>query len=320
MAISRVCARLFSFSPRFLHAGIVRNQKGLFCFGDVIGCRNENEESCMAEEVSQTRTGSARSFVRPLPRVLTVANQKGGVGKTTTSVNLAAALGELGWRTVIVDLDPQANATTGLGVAPEKVNVSSYDLLLGNCTFDEARIETGFENLSIIPATVDLAGAEVELVSAKKRDTRLKTALDVSRETYDFAFIDCPPSLGLLTVNGFVAAREVLLPIQCEYYALEGVGQLVHNVGLVRTNLNPELEISAVVLTMYDARTKLTHQVSQDVRDYFGERVCQTVIPRSVRLSEAPSFGRPITVFDALSRGATAYRELAQEVSGGNAS
>lgn len=274
----------------------------------------------MAEEVSQTRTGSARSFVRPLPRVLTVANQKGGVGKTTTSVNLAAALGELGWRTVIVDLDPQANATTGLGVAPEKVNVSSYDLLLGNCTFDEARIETGFENLSIIPATVDLAGAEVELVSAKKRDTRLKTALDVSRETYDFAFIDCPPSLGLLTVNGFVAAREVLLPIQCEYYALEGVGQLVHNVGLVRTNLNPELEISAVVLTMYDARTKLTHQVSQDVRDYFGERVCQTVIPRSVRLSEAPSFGRPITVFDALSRGATAYRELAQEVSGGNAS
>lgn len=280
-------------------------------------CRESR--NCFGGPLSAHVESPPTTLVRPIPRILTVANQKGGVGKTTTVVNLAAALGELGWRVLVIDLDPQANATTGLGVAPEKVGASSYDLLLANASVDETVIATEFSNLSLIPATVDLAGAEVELVGKKNRETLLKAALSVSRETFDFTFVDCPPSLGLLTINGFTAAKEVLLPIQCEYYALEGVGQLVHNVGLIRSSLNPDLEISVVVLTMYDARTKLSLQVAKDVKDYFNDRVCATMIPRSVRISEAPSFGQPITVFDSLSRGATAYLELAREVSGGNA-
>ncbi len=273
----------------------------------------------MANDVPEMNSVPTSGFIRPTPRILTVANQKGGVGKTTTSVNLAAALAELGWRVLVVDLDPQANATTGLGVSPEKVDKSSYDLLIQDSSVAETAIDTDFANIQLVPATPDLAGAEVELVGLKRRESRLKDALNVSRETFDFAFVDCPPSLGLLTVNGLTAAQEILVPIQCEYYALEGVGQLVHNVGLVQGSLNPELEISAVLLTMFDARTKLSHQVARDVRDYFGERVCATVIPRSVRISEAQSYGQPITAFDSLSRGASAYRELAKEISGGSA-
>ena len=263
--------------------------------------------------------GNTSLFVRPLPRVFTVANQKGGVGKTTTAVNLAAALADLGWKVAIIDLDPQGNATTGLGVVPDTVEASMYDVLLQGASLSEALIPTGYGNLFLAPATVDLAGAEVELVPALSRETRLKDAIASLESPYDFVFIDCPPSLGLLTINGFAAAKEVLLPIQCEYYALEGVGQLVQNTELVRAHLNSELEITTVVLTMYDARTKLSSQVARDVRRYFGNKVCASVIPRSVRLSEAPSFGQPISVFDPLSRGALAYRELAMEVSGGPA-
>lgn len=257
------------------------------------------------------------SFVRDLPRVITVANQKGGVGKTTTAVNLAAALGELGWRSVLIDLDPQGNASTGLGVNPEKVENSVYDALLHDTDPKECLVTTSFQNLSLIPATVDLAGAEVELVPVMSRELRLRGIADAIKDDFDFVIIDCPPSLGLLTVNGFAAADEILLPIQCEYYALEGVGQLVQTVDLVKSHLNPKLEISMVLLTMYDARTKLSSQVAKDVQGHFTDRVCETVIPRSVRLSEAPSFGQPISVFDPLSRGASAYQQLAQEVSGG---
>ena len=258
-------------------------------------------------------------FVRPLPRVITVANQKGGVGKTTTAVNLSAALGELGWKSLLIDLDPQGNATTGLGISQDDVDTSTYDVLLHDVLLTDCAIATSFDNLSVAPATVDLAGAEVELVPVMSRELRLKQAVDKASESFDFILIDCPPSLGLLTVNGFAAAREILLPIQCEYYALEGVGQLVQTVDLVKSHLNPALEISMVLMTMYDARTKLSSQVSADVREHFAERVCDSVVPRSVRLSEAPSFGQPITIFDPLSRGALAYRELAQEVSGGKA-
>lgn len=260
---------------------------------------------------------ASSQFARSVPRIITIANQKGGVAKTTTALGLGAALGELGWRVAIIDLDPQANATTGLGVAPEKTNASMYDVLLQGTTLQECLIGSGYPNLWIAPATVDLAGAEVELVPALSRELRLRQALAQLEEPYDFIFIDCPPSLGLLTINGLAAAKEVLVPIQTEYYALEGVGQLVQNIELVKAHLNVELEISMVVLTMFDARTKLGLQVAKDVRQYFGDRVCKTVIPRSVRLSEAPSFGQPITVFDPLSRGALAYRELAEEVSGG---
>jgi chromosome partitioning protein len=268
----------------------------------------------------ETAIGKRGGFVRPTPRIITVANQKGGVGKTTTAVNLAAALGELDWKVAVIDLDPQGNATTGLGVAPEKVGSSMYDVLLHGESLAESLVPTDYKNLFVAPATVDLAGAEVELVPVMSRESRLKAAIEALGDEYDFVLIDCPPSLGLLTINGFVAAKEILLPIQCEYYALEGVGQLVQNTELVRAHLNGDLEITAVVLTMYDARTKLAFQVAQDVRGYFGERVCSTIIPRSVRLSEAPSFGQPIGIFDPLSRGAVAYRELAEEVSGGNKS
>lgn len=246
---------------------------------------------------------------------MTVANQKGGVAKTTTAVNLGAALGEMGFDVAIIDLDPQANASTGLGVPPEKANVSMYDVLLQGATLDECLVETQFTNLWVAPSTVDLAGAEVELVPAMSRERRLREAMQNLERHFDFVFVDCPPSLGLLTINGLTAATEILVPIQCEYYALEGVGQLIQNTELVKNHLNPQLHVSAVVLTMYDARTKLSSQVAQDVRSYFGDRVCKTVIPRSVRLSEAPSFGQPITVFDPISRGALAYRELAKEVS-----
>lgn len=253
------------------------------------------------------------------PRFITVANQKGGVGKTTTAVNLAASLGEMGKKVALIDLDPQANATTGLGLMPEKAEVSTYDVLLQGATLAECLVPTGFQNLFVAPATVDLAGAEVELVPALSRELRLRQAIEQLDSDFDFVFVDCPPSLGLLTINALAAVREILVPIQCEYYALEGVGQLVQNTELVRAHLNESLRISTVVLTMYDARAKLSAQVASDVRAYFGERVCSAVIPRSVRLSEAPSFGQPITVFDPLSRGALAYRELAQEVSGGPA-
>ena len=256
---------------------------------------------------------------RPTPRILAVANQKGGVGKTTTAVNLGAALAELGYRVLVVDLDPQGNATTGLGIDARSFELSMYDVLMRDVSLDDAVEPTSMKNLFVAPATIDLAGAEIELVPSFSRELKLRRALEAVSGDFEFILIDCPPSLGLITVNGLAAADEVLVPIQCEYYALEGLGQLLRNVHLVQANLNDKLEVSTIVLTMYDARTKLAEQVADEVRTHFGNKVCRNVIPRTVRISEAPSFGQPITVFDPTSRGAIAYRELAKEVSGGEA-
>jgi chromosome partitioning protein len=256
---------------------------------------------------------------RPVPRILAVANQKGGVGKTTTAVNLGAALAELGYRVLVVDLDPQGNATTGLGIDARSFELSMYDVLMRDVSLEDAVEPTSMKNLFVAPATIDLAGAEIELVPSFSRELKLRRALEAVSGEFEFILIDCPPSLGLITVNGLAAADEVLVPIQCEYYALEGLGQLLRNVHLVQANLNDRLEVTTIVLTMYDARTKLAEQVADEVRTHFGNKVCKNVIPRTVRISEAPSFGQPITVFDPTSRGAIAYRELAKEVSGGAA-
>jgi len=267
--------------------------------------------------VLQPEGDDAPRAARPLPRVLAVANQKGGVGKTTTAINLGACLADLGYRTLVVDLDPQGNATTGLGLNPRELEASMYDVVIHEVPLDDCIEATEFKNLFVAPASLDLAGAEIELVPAFSRELRLKRAIDAVLDGYDFVLIDCPPSLGLLTVNGLAAATEVVVPIQCEYYALEGLGQLMRNIELVRRSLNPTLEISTIILVMYDARTKLADQVVHEVRGHFGDKVCRNVVPRTVRLSEAPSFGQPIIAFDPSSRGAIAYRELAKEVSGG---
>jgi len=252
-----------------------------------------------------------------LPRIMAVANQKGGVGKTTTAVNLAAALADAGYRTLVVDLDPQGNASTGLGINIRDLQLSMYDVIIHEASIDDTIEATAMRNLFVAPSSLDLAGAEIELVPAFSRELRLKHALQEVEDDYDYVLIDCPPSLGLLTVNGLAAAAEVLVPIQCEYYALEGLGQLLRNVALVQRNLNQTLTVSTFVCVMYDARTKLADQVVAEVREHFGDKVCRIVIPRTVRLSEAPSYGQPILAFDPRSRGAIAYRELAREVSGG---
>ncbi len=257
--------------------------------------------------------------IPPLPRIIAVANQKGGVGKTTTTINLGACLADLGYRVLVVDLDPQGNASTGLGINIRGLQASMYDVILNDVPIEDCVEASSVRNLFVAPASLDLAGAEIELVPAFSRELRLKQALHEVRDDYDYVLIDCPPSLGLLTINGMAAASEVLVPIQCEYYALEGLGQLLRNVGLVQKNLNPLLDVHTIVLVMYDARTKLSDQVAQEVREHFGEKVCKIMIPRTVRLSEAPSFGQPIIAFDPSSRGAVAYRELAKEVSGGPA-
>ena len=270
-------------------------------------------EDAMGTTERQTQAASGN----PLPRVLAVANQKGGVGKTTTSVNLGAALAELGFRVLVIDLDPQGNATTGLGIDARNFELSMYDVLMRDCSLEDCVEPTSMKNLFVAPATIALAGAEIELVPAFSRELKLRRAIESVIDDFDYVLIDCPPSLGLITVNALAAASEVLVPIQCEYYALEGLSQLMRNVHLVASNLNPRLDISTIVLTMYDARTKLADQVATEVREHFGSKVCRIVIPRTVRLSEAPSFGQPITAFDPASRGAIAYRELAKEVSGG---
>jgi chromosome partitioning protein len=269
--------------------------------------------------LSDTDTSPPTPFERPLPRIVAIANQKGGVGKTTTAVNLGACLAELGYRVLVVDLDPQGNASTGLGINIRDLQASMYDVILNDLPIEDCVEATAVRNLFCAPAALDLAGAEIELVPAFSREMRLRRSLDSVRDDYDFVLTDCPPSLGLLTVNGLAAASEVIVPIQCEYYALEGLGQLLRNVQLVQRNLNPRLELSAMVLVMYDARTKLADQVVHEVRDHFGEKVCNSIVPRTVRLSEAPSFGQPIITFDPTSRGSIAYRSLAMEVSGGAA-
>ena len=256
-----------------------------------------------------------RMSPEPRPtRIIAVANQKGGVGKTTTTINLGSSMAEEGHRVLIVDLDPQANATTGIGVNSKDLEQSIYHVILQQATASAVRRSTDIPNLDFLPSSQALVGAEIELVAAFSREYRLKRALAEIVDDYDIVLIDCPPALGLLTVNALVVASEVLVPIQCEYYALEGLGQLVENVDRVKAHLNPDLEVSTIALVMYDARTKLSEQVAGEVRAFFGPKVCRQVIPRSVGLSEASSYGQPINVYDPRSRGAVAYRELAREV------
>jgi chromosome partitioning protein len=247
--------------------------------------------------------------------VIAIANQKGGVGKSTTAVSLGASLAELGYRVLVIDLDPQGNASTGLGIRHEARDITVYDVIVSEAAVDDAIVKTAIPHLSALPSTIDLAGAEIELVSQFSRETRLKKALASVREgIYDFILLDCPPSLGLLTINALTAAEELIVPIQCEYYALEGLGQLLRNVSLVQQNINPGLRLSGIVMTMFDPRTKLSEQVVDEVRRYFGDLVYDVIIPRTVRLSEAPGFGQPITVYDPRSKGAASYRELGREV------
>jgi len=252
-----------------------------------------------------------------LGRIVAVANQKGGVGKTTTAVNLGACLAELGQRVLIVDLDPQGHSTSGLGLDKDEVETTIYDVLIEDVPVDRALLPTAVEGLFLVPATVDLAGAEVELVSALARETKLRRALREQADAFNLILIDCPPSLGLLTINALTAADSVLIPIQCEYFALEGLTQLMNSIRLVQQHLNPDLRLEGVVMTMFDGRTKLSAQVVAEVRKYFKDKVYKTVIPRNIRLSEAPSHGMPINTYDPTSKGAEAYAELAREVING---
>ena len=246
-------------------------------------------------------------------KIISVANQKGGVGKTTTTVNLSTILAKKGKKVLLIDTDPQGNATSGLGVSKD-VELSVYDILIGDTEFDETLQETAIKNLKVCPSNISLAGAEVQLVSMMSREQRLKTKLDKIKDQYDYILIDCPPSLGLVTLNAFTASDSVIIPVQCEYFALEGLGKLLNTVNLVKKHLNKNLEIEGALLTMYDARTNLSNQVVKEVKKYFEDKVYKTVIPRNVRLSEAPSYGMPITVYDPRSKGAKAYEKFAKEL------
>ncbi|WP_205781335.1 ParA family protein [Planctomonas deserti] len=284
-----------------------------------------DDSTPLAREISEItrRRNALATQVLPLPnetRVFTVANQKGGVGKTTTTVNLAAALAKSGARVLVIDLDPQGNASTALGVEHRADTISVYDVIIDDAPIEDViQKSPEFDTLFCVPATIHLAGAEIELVSLVAREQRLRTALErfateSGEDPFHYIFIDCPPSLGLLTINAFVAAREVLIPIQCEYYALEGLSQLLKNIQLIEKHLNPQLVMSTILLTMYDARTNLAQQVAQDVRSHFPNEVLSTIIPRSVRISEAPSYGQSVISYDKNSPGSLSYLEAAAEL------
>ena len=247
-------------------------------------------------------------------KVIAIANQKGGVGKTTTAVNLAACLAKQGRKVLLIDSDPQGNATSGLGFDKRDIKKCVYDTLINEVPMVEALKHTAYENLDIIPATIQLAGAEIELVSLMNREGRLKNALERVKHDYDYVIIDCPPSLGLLTINALTAASSVMIPVQCEFYALEGITMLMNTIQLVQRNLNPALKLEGVVMTMFDSRTNLAHDVVEEVKKYFKTKMYKTIVPRNVRLSEAPSHGMPVIDYDSKSKGAQVYMELAQEV------
>jgi len=266
------------------------------------------DERCRAK-------GSATNPAQIVARVVAVANQKGGVGKTTTTVNLAASLAAAEQRTLMVDGDPQGNATSGVGVAKDRIDATVYDVLIGDRNIADAIIKgVHFKHLDVVPATPDLAGAEVELVDKPERERAMRHAIASVKQDYDYILIDCPPSLGLITLNMLAAADALLIPLQCEYYALEGLSQLLNTVHMIQRNVNPELAIDGVLLTMYDARLNLSRQVATEAREYFGGQVFETVIPRNVRLAEAPSFGKPIVLYDVASVGAQAYMSVAKEL------
>jgi len=245
---------------------------------------------------------------------IAIYNQKGGVGKTTTHINVAAALGEMGKKVLMIDIDPQGNATSGIGVDKNQVEESIYSVLLGNGSIENNIVNNVYKNVDVLPSNMDLSGAEIELLNLSQKEYRLKNALEIIDSKYDYAFIDCPPSLGLLTINALVAADGILVPIQCEYFALEGVSQLLNTYKLVKDRLNPRLEINGVLMSMMDSRTNLSQQVVSEVKNYFGDKVFNTAIPRNIKLAEAPSFGEPITTYAPNSKGADAYVRLAKEI------
>lgn len=268
----------------------------------------------LLEKILRDRKINKDLSKKSVNRIIAITNQKGGVGKSTTAVNVSAYLSSYGYKTLLIDLDPQSNSTSGLGLDPTDVKGSVYEVLIRDSDPRKIILDTAYKDLRILPSSIQLAGAEVELVSSLKREFRLKEAIEKIEKDYDFILIDCPPALGLLTINALAAAKEVIIPIQCEYYALEGLGQLLSTINLVKKNLNDKLIIKGAIMTMYDPRLKLAEQVIEEVKNFFSERVYKTIIPRNVRLSEAPSYGKPIMEYDPDCKGAEAYSNFTKEV------